>query len=242
MILVPPPRHHLPGHRSLVGLATATILAAMLAVGALAPGAALAQSGGAAPAAAPTPLPLADSDLLLRPGDQLRVTVWRKPELSGDFTVGTDGRLRHPIYRQVPVAGVPLNQVVPQLGAVIAQFETAPFEVQPLIRIIVAGEVQSPNVYTVPPEVTVLDAVMLAGGPGDRARRDRLRLVRNDGSEHMLDLDRADPHNAQLRVRSGDQLTLTRRGSAISDVVLPVSGVIAAIGTIVNVVLILRDR
>jgi hypothetical protein len=32
----------------------------------------------------------------LRPGDVVRIDVWQKPELSGEFRVGIDGSLVHP--------------------------------------------------------------------------------------------------------------------------------------------------
>ena len=44
-------------------------------------------------------------DPVLRPGDMLRITVWRHPEMSGDFAVAPDSTLVHPLYQAVRVAG-----------------------------------------------------------------------------------------------------------------------------------------
>ena len=41
----------------------------------------------------------------LKPGDMVRVTVWRKPELSGDFRVLADGSIAHPLYQAINVTG-----------------------------------------------------------------------------------------------------------------------------------------
>src|SRR2546426_5044939 len=43
-------------------------------------------------------------DPALRPGDVLRVNVWRHPELSGDFVVAPDSTLVDPVYQVVKVA------------------------------------------------------------------------------------------------------------------------------------------
>jgi len=48
------------------------------------------------------------SDPVLRPGDVLRITVWRHPEMSGEFVVAPDSTLVHPLYQVVKVAGAPL--------------------------------------------------------------------------------------------------------------------------------------
>ena len=36
----------------------------------------------------------------LAPGDQIRITVWRKPEMSCDCTVAGNGTIIHPLYRE----------------------------------------------------------------------------------------------------------------------------------------------
>jgi len=46
-------------------------------------------------------------DPALRPGDVLRINVWRHPELSGDFVVAPDSTLVDPVYQVVKVAGHP---------------------------------------------------------------------------------------------------------------------------------------
>ena len=33
--------------------------------------------------------------IVLSPGDSVRIVVWRKPEMSGDFIVGPDGTITH---------------------------------------------------------------------------------------------------------------------------------------------------
>src|SRR2546425_7566303 len=63
------------------------------------------------------------TDPVLRPGDQLRITVWRHPDLSGEFMVGTDSTLVHPVYQVVKVAGVPLPVVKERLRGMLVTYE-----------------------------------------------------------------------------------------------------------------------
>ena len=55
-------------------------------------------AGGCAGRLDPAPLqPAVQGDSLLRPGDALRITVWRQPEFSGDFVVNPDSTVAHPL-------------------------------------------------------------------------------------------------------------------------------------------------
>lgn len=172
----------------------------------------------------------------LKPGDQVRVLVWRKPEFSGDFSIAPNGTITHPLYRSVQVTGVPLSVVEERLRTFLLQYETNPqFVIQPLVKIIVGGEVRAPNLYSVPPETTIAQAVALAGGMTDRGRLDRVRVVRA-GREILVDLTRPDASAAQLQIRSGDQISVARRGSVFRDVVSPAASLVGALAAIAGVV------
>src|SRR5688572_27242384 len=84
----------------------------------------------------------------LNAGDVLRITVWRKPELSGDFLIAADGTVSHPLYRDVRVTGIPMAAVESRLRDFLATLEAKPqFVVEPLLRVAVSGEVRQPNMY-----------------------------------------------------------------------------------------------
>ena len=170
----------------------------------------------------------------LNPGDQVRITVWRNPELSGDFTVGANGTLNHPLYREVQVTGIPLSAVEDRLRTFLTRYTTTPqFVIQPLVKIIVAGEVRTPNVFSVPPETTVSQAVVLAGGPTANGRLSDVRLLRG-GQEIVLNLNRADSQAASLQIRSGDRIQVSRDRSLVRDYFGPTASTIAAVTTLLS--------
>lgn len=172
----------------------------------------------------------------LSPGDQLRITVWRKPEMSCDCVVAGNGSIVHPLYREVQVVGVPLLTVEDRLRIFLTRYEQNPqFVIEPLVRVVVGGEVRAPNIYSVPPETTISQAIALAGGPTDRGVLRSVKVVR-ERQEISMDLSRPDADAGVLQVRSGDQILVDRRGRSALEYISPVTSSIAAIAAIVSII------
>lgn len=175
---------------------------------------------------------------VLAPGDAIRIVVWRRPELSGDFTIALDGTISHPLYRELQVTGVPMPQLEPKLRTFLTRFEATPaFVITPLFRIFIGGEVRSPAMVTVPPGTTLAQTITLAGGPTDDGRLDQVRLFR-DLKSTTVDLTGPDPEIARQEVHSGDQIVVGRRTRIVRDRLLPTASVIGALAAVANVVLL----
>ena len=171
----------------------------------------------------------------LNPGDQVRILVWRNTELSGDFTVAANGTLMHPLYRELQVTGIPMTMVEERIRALLTRYVTTPqFVISPLVRILVSGEVRVPNVYSVPPETTIAQAIVLAGGPTPTAQIDHVRVLR-DRQEITVDLHRADSQAAALQIRSGDQIMIPTKRNVLRDYVMPVTTTVGAVAAITSI-------
>ncbi len=169
------------------------------------------------------------SRVVLRPGDVLRLTVWQRPELSGDFTINGDGTIAHPVYHALHVAGVPIAEVEGDVHDFLKTYVVEPqVAVQPLLHVGVSGEVRAPSVVLVPPNTSLAQVVAMTGGPTDRGAMDRVRLVR-DNREIVIDLSGAAKRGAPLDVRSGDQVWVDRQTSVLRDHVAPLASVAAAL-------------
>src|SRR6185312_12609216 len=167
---------------------------------------------------APPPI---DTNTVLHPGDLVRVTVWRNLEMSGDFAVGQNGALLHPLYQAVPIAGVPLQEVERRLRQFLTKYESDPqIVVIPLLHITVAGEVSKPSLYNLPRETTIGEALAMAGG----------------ATEYKIDL--RSPLNAWATrpIESGDQIIITRHGSFFRDIFFPLIGLAGSAAAIVNLI------
>ena len=195
-------------------------------------------AGFAAPTFGQSPAPAfrqspSDDATLLRAGDVVRITVWRKPELSGEFVVAPDGSLTHPLYRTVRVTDVPFPTLEQRVQTFLARFEENPqFVVEPLLRVSVGGEVHRPNLYNLRPETSISQAVAIAGGATERGRADEVYLFRG-GSQQVLNLT---SDAGRLPIRSGDEIMVGRRRAFFREVVAPVIGVIGAAAAVANVV------
>jgi polysaccharide export outer membrane protein len=189
----------------------------------------------AAPAAAQ------DTTAAVRPSDAIRLSVWRQPEFSGEFPIAPDGTILHPLLSQVRVVGRTREQVRTQLREVLQQFERDPqFVFDYLYRVGVTGEVRLPNLYNLPPETTIGQAVAAAGGVAEYGRLDQVRLLRG-GRETILDLRNPSLEISEMRIRSGDQIRVPRRGAGWRDLVGLGASMVAAVASVVAAINIIRQ-
>jgi protein involved in polysaccharide export with SLBB domain len=221
---------HLPISMALVrNMRNLVFRSFFLLVAAPMPGIVLAQSQ------APT-----TEQVTLAPGDSVRIVVWRKPEMSGDFIVGPDGTITHPLYRSVRVGGMPFSTAEVNIRNFLARFEQDPqFVAEPLVRVAVSGEVGRPQVFAVRPETSIADAVAQAGGPNQFGNRDRVRVLRKEGTrQREIYVNLLDPEGsaAALRVHSGDQIVVDRRKSFFRDILVPALTIVGSAASVYLVV------
>lgn len=170
----------------------------------------------------------------LQPGDAVRIEVWRQPELSGEFMIGEDGHIEHPLYRVISVRGLDFASAEARIGELLSRYESQPqFVIQPLLKVSVGGEVRQPSLYRLPPTTSIAEAIALAGGATERGQLDQVRLFRG-GREVEVDLTLPEAGLAQQPVRSGDQIYVNRRVSIFRDYIAPAGGILAAVAAIVN--------
>jgi protein involved in polysaccharide export with SLBB domain len=171
----------------------------------------------------------------LNPGDVIRIVVWRREEFSGEFPISASGTIVHPLYRELQVTGVPLATVEERLRAFLTRYETNPqFVIQPLLRVIVGGEVRTPNILSVPPGTTLTQAIALAGGISERGNIRDVRVYRG-GSEVKIDLSQPETNAGLIQIRSGDQIIVARRRTPVREIVAPVTSTIAAAAAIISI-------
>lgn len=182
------------------------------------------------------------SQLVLSPGDAIRVDVWRNKELSGEFPIAADGSITHPLYREIKVAGVRLAVVEDEFRTFLSRFESEPaFTITPLLRVIIAGEVRQPNIMTVPAGTTVAQVIAMAGGPTERARLEDVQLVRH-GSRQTVDITRPEAATMNIPVFSGDEILVPRRRNIVQDIIAPSSSILAALAAVTSVIIQLNRR
>lgn len=210
--------------------ATRTLIA--LAVLLMAPMAwAQAEGQDAAPASPPPPAEPASGEFseLYRIGvdDRLQVSVWRNPELSVTVPVRPDGRISVPLVGDVMAGGRAPQEVAADIEKQLATYVRDPKVAVILVdlrshefisRVRVTGAVRQPVSVPYRQGMTVLDAVLQAGGVTDFAAANRSRLHRRDadGAVETRDIRLGDildggKLESNLDVRPGDVITVPER-------------------------------
>lgn len=176
----------------------------------------------------------------LQPGDHVRITVvGEDKDLSGEFEIAPDSTLKHPLYSQVKAVGLPFPVLKERFASFLRRFQKDPqFQIEPLFKVGVAGEVRTPNIYFFAPETTVGEALTRANGPTDRGDVDRVAVFR-DGKRIMLNLSATPSTRDQLTVRSGDQITVAPRRNIAGGIssISPLIGVTASLLSVAFVIM-----
>ena len=147
---------------------------------------------------------------LLLPGDQIRLHIWREPDLSGDFQVGIAGKVVLPKLGEINVIGVTPDSLRTVLIHKYSPFLRNPaIEVTVLRRVNVLGAVRTPGLYPLDATMTVSDALALAGGATPDGKVDKVEL-RRDQRKLMIDLASRTPLSA-TPIQSGDQLFVPQK-------------------------------
>lgn len=185
-------------------------------------GAALAGTTRAQVPEAPTAAaPAVGADYVIGPGDTLQVFVWRNPELSTSIPVRPDGKISTPLVEDMVAVGKTPSQLARDIEGVLAEYIR-----QPQVNIIVSnavsafsqvrviGQVQNPQAIPYREGMTVMDAVLAAGGLATFAAGNRAKVVRKEGDGQrefkvrLADLVNEGDLSQNLELRPGDVIVV----------------------------------
>jgi protein involved in polysaccharide export with SLBB domain len=124
-----------------------------------------------------------DDGYRLYPGDVIDFQSSGAPELNRKLTVAPDGRIHPPLVAAVMAADRTPDELKATLQAQYAsQLRNPAINLAPESfasqKVFVGGEVSKPGLYDLPGEIDPLQAVMLAGGFLNSARREEVVVLR----------------------------------------------------------------
>ncbi|MEN3977226.1 polysaccharide biosynthesis/export family protein [Emcibacter sp. SYSU 3D8] len=106
-------------------------------------------------------------------GDEVRVTVFHQPDLSGQFLIGADGMISLPLIGNLPAAGASVRDLEMRIqDALQPEYLKNPsvsVEVLNYRPFYILGQVDKPGSYPFVSGMLVVNAVALAGGYTARA-------------------------------------------------------------------------
>ena len=167
-----------------------------------------------------------EGDYRIGVDDRLQITVWRNPELTVTVPVRPDGKISVPLIGDVQAGGNAPSQVAaiikdklsafirePNVAVILIELRSHEF----LSRVRVTGAVRTPRSMPYRQGMTVLDAVLEAGGVNDFASPNRTRLYRKERTKtEIIDIDLNDILTkgklaTNVELRPGDIVTVPER-------------------------------
>jgi len=153
-----------------------------------------APAGTAAAPAQPAAGAQISPDYLIGPGDVLQIFVWRNPDLTVTVPVRPDGKISTPLVEDMVAVGKTPSQLARDVEKVLGEYVRSPqvniIVTQPaslFSQVKIIGQVQRPQAIAYRKGMTVLDAVLAAGGLSTFAAGNRSHLVRmENGKEKQI--------------------------------------------------------
>lgn len=171
----------------------------------------------------------------LRIGDRVALTVDNHAELSDTFNVVAGREIVLPGIGPIPLAGVLRSELQEHLAEQIGRFIRQPvIRARSLVRLEIMGAVGRAGFYTMPSDILLSDALMLAGGPQDAAL-DRMSIERGDeviwGSERLREAIVEGRTLDQLSLRAGDTIHVPEQRNRL-ELLRNVFVVLSAVGSV----------
>jgi polysaccharide export outer membrane protein len=176
----------------------------------------------------------AQSGYVVGAQDVLTVTIWDQSDLSGKFSVETDGTFSFPLIGRVKAGGLTLQQIEaelkkrlsdgyfknPQLSVAVEQYRSQ--------QIFIVGEVRQPGTYPLTGDMTLIEAFARAGSATSEAAGHAV-IVRATGKRaqptipgqqpggeivqiNLKDLETGSP-SGNVTLRDGDTIFVPRAES-----------------------------
>lgn len=150
--------------------------------------------------------PLPDRPWTVLPGDEVRVRVYREPELSGQWIVNGRGEALFPGLGRVLVAGLTADSLTDLVTARYATRITDAIVDVGIIRSMpVLGEVRVPGVYYAEPMMSIQQLVAKSGGIRSTSLKSPVIMLQKgrDGVRYSV---AADQRLDRLAIEEGDAI------------------------------------
>jgi polysaccharide export outer membrane protein len=150
-------------------------------------------SAQSAPAAAPaagaetSAAKAHDDSFVIGNDDVLAINVWKEPDISRSIPVRSDGKISLPLVGEVQASGLTPLKLEKDIAEKLKSYISEP-EVTVMVQQVnsqkfnVLGQVARPGTYVIANSPTVLDAIALAGGFRDFAKKKSIYVLRHSAS------------------------------------------------------------
>jgi polysaccharide biosynthesis/export protein len=134
-----------------------------------------------------------DDSFVIGADDVLAVNVWKEPDISRSIPVRSDGKITLPLVGELQAGGQTPRQLQQEIASKLRSFISEP-EVTVMVqevrsqRFNILGQVVKPGSYVLSNSAKVLDAIALAGGFRDFAKKKSIFVLRANATGGQLRL------------------------------------------------------
>src|SRR5438445_3332143 len=140
-----------------------------------------------------------DDSFVIGNDDVLAINVWKEPDVSRSIPVRSDGKITLPLVGELQAAGHTPRELQTEIASKLQSYISEP-EVTVIVqevksqRFNILGQIAKPGSYLVSNSATVLDAIALAGGFRDFAKKKSIYVLRqnSDGTQARLPFNYAE--------------------------------------------------
>lgn len=135
--------------------------------------------------------PQVASDYILGSGDVVEISVWKDEALSRVVPILPDGMIQFPLIGQLLAAGKTTLELQQEIEERISKYVPNPFvdvSVQQVnsMLIYIVGKVHNPGRFVINANISVLQALAMAGGLNTFAKGEKIKIIRERGDGQQI--------------------------------------------------------
>ncbi len=155
------------------------------------------------------------------PGDKLKISVWRNPELSAEVPVSPDGKITSPLIEDLQAAGRNPEDLAREIEKQLTKFIREPTVTVVVTEFVgnsdhqvrVVGQAAKPAAIPFRQGMTLLDVMIKVGGITEFAAGNRAVLIRTSDENkqyrvRLQDLLRSGDVSANVEMLPGDVIMI----------------------------------
>ena len=137
------------------------------------------------------PAPAEIAPYRIGPGDILSISVWKDEALTRQLPVLPDGTLHFPLVGKLRVGGKTTDEFKTELETRITRYVPDPVlsvsvtQVNSMVFYVI-GRVNAPGRQMLNANVTALQALAMAGGPNAFAKRNKIKIIREEEGQTLI--------------------------------------------------------
>lgn len=158
-------------------------------------------------------------DYIIGPGDVLDISVWKDEALTRTVVVLPDGTISFPLIGEMKAAGKTLAELKLEAEEKLKRYVqdlVLSVEVKQLNSLVVyvLGRVNSPGRFTYNSNITVMQALAMAGGFNPFAGKNKVKIFRQEGDKTRIipfrysDVAEGDRPEENIRLNRGDVIVV----------------------------------